>query len=86
MESLFYRLYNFFMDNTQILDKIIKPEFRERYNDWEHYAKRNEILGLECIGKIYSVKGNKKIRVSLPSEKQMYDTHESFMRHKSNYT
>lgn len=29
------------MDCTRILDKIIKPEFRARYNDWQKYAKTN---------------------------------------------
>lgn len=32
-----------------ILDKIIKPEYRSKFNNWESYAKSIDIFGLECI-------------------------------------
>lgn len=37
------------MSVSAILDKIIKPEFRAKFNNWETYAKPIDIFGLECI-------------------------------------
>lgn len=37
------------MSVSAILDKIIKPEFRTKFNNWEAYAKPIDIFGLECI-------------------------------------
>lgn len=31
---------------TEILDKIIKPEYRKRYDNWAQYAKQQDMLGL----------------------------------------
>lgn len=30
----------------KILDKIIRPEFRSKLNDWTNYAKESEVVGL----------------------------------------
>jgi hypothetical protein len=30
----------------KILDKIIRPEFRSKLNDWAKYAKGSEVIGL----------------------------------------
>lgn len=37
------------MSVETILDKIIKPEYRAKLNNWESYAKPIDIFGLECI-------------------------------------
>lgn len=63
------------MNISEILDKIIKPEYRSRYDNWSRYANSQDLLGLDLIQQIYANKGNKKLRVKLPIEKEMYDTH-----------
>lgn len=71
------------MNIAEILDKIIKPEYRNRYDNWSRYANSQDLLGLDLIQQIYANKGNKKLHVKLPIEKQMYDTHESLMKKKT---
>lgn len=70
------------MSVSSTLDKIIKPEYRSRFKDWQQYASKEDILGLDCISEIYASKGNRTIRISLPIEKQMYDTQDSLMKRK----
>lgn len=74
------------MDYSQILDKIIKPEYKNRFADWQKYARRDDLLGLECIGQIYSTKGTRCLHIRLPHEKQLYDTQSSLMKRRSNHT
>jgi len=56
----------------KILDKIIKPEYRSKLNDWVNYIKDSEVLGLEIIDQIYSTKGNRHVTILLPKEKILY--------------
>lgn len=58
----------------QILDKIIRTEYRQKLANWASYAKSNELLGLDIINQIYSSKGNKKVNLMLPKEKISFDT------------
>jgi hypothetical protein len=58
--------YNCRMSVQEILDKIIKPSYRAKYNDWENYAKSIDKFGLECIDTIYRSKGTRKIEVTEP--------------------
>ena len=51
------------MSVSAILDKIIKPEHRAKLNNWEDYAKTNDIFGLNCINEIYNTKGTKKLKL-----------------------
>lgn len=37
------------MSTEQILDKIIKPEYRSKFSNWQNYAKQIDLFGLECI-------------------------------------
>lgn len=46
-----------------ILDKIIKPEFRTKFKDWEQYAKPIDLFGLNAINDIFNNKGTKKLKV-----------------------
>lgn len=68
------------MSVSTILDKIIKPEFRSKFNDWEHYAKMIDKFGLECINEIYNSKGTKKLKINQPTieVKNMSGTNSSF--------
>jgi Na+-transporting NADH:ubiquinone oxidoreductase subunit NqrF len=66
-----------------ILDKIIRPEHRNKLNDWVQYTQEREILGLETIDQIVRSKGNKHVHVRLPQEKVMYETHQSLMHRKN---
>lgn len=50
----------------EILDKIIKPEYRSSLVDWIQYAKSNDKMGLEIIEMIYKSKGNKQVTYKLP--------------------
>lgn len=34
------------MDYSEILEKIIKPEYKNRFSDWQKYARTNDLLGL----------------------------------------
>ena len=34
------------MNISEILDKIIKPEYRKRYDNWHRYANAQDLLGL----------------------------------------
>ena len=70
------------MSVSQILDKIIKPEYRERFKNWESYATEKDTFGLECIEDIYSSHGKNRLGKLLPIQKQMYDTQESLMKRK----
>jgi len=56
----------------KILDKIIKPEYRSRLNDWTNYIKESEVIGLEIIDQIYSSKGNRHVNIVLPKQKILY--------------
>lgn len=50
---------------TQILDKIIKPEYRQSLSDWQSYANQSDKIGLEIIDQIYKFKGNRPIKYKL---------------------
>jgi hypothetical protein len=70
----------------EILDKIVRTEYRPSLDDWALYAKDNDRIGLEIIYLVYkskgteiSYKGNKNISYKLPEEKAMYETQTSFM-------
>jgi hypothetical protein len=63
----------------EILDKIIKPEYRNSLNDWISYAKENDRKGLEIIEMIYKSKGIKPVVFKLAEEKVMYETQMSFL-------
>ena len=34
------------MSVSKTLDKILKPEYRERFADWEKYASEKDLFGL----------------------------------------
>lgn len=51
---------------TQILDKIIKPEYRQSLADWQSYATESDKIGLELIDQIYKSKGNRPVKYKLP--------------------
>ncbi len=67
----------------KILDKIIKPEYRSKLEDWVNYIKESEVLGLQIIEQIYSSKGNRHVSILLPKEKILYETHQSIMNRKN---
>ena len=58
------------MSVSAILDKIIKPEFRAKFNNWDVYAKPIDFFGLDCINEIYNTKGTKRLKLSQPIDVQ----------------
>jgi hypothetical protein len=51
---------------SNILDKILKPEYRLKLADYEHYIGEKESIGLDIIAQIYASKGNKHVSIALP--------------------
>ena len=67
----------------KILDKIVRPEYRDKVRDWTDYIKESEAIGLDIIEQIYNSKGNKHVNVVLPKQKTMYETHHSLLNRKN---
>ena len=65
--------------SQDILEKIVRPEYKAQLRDWWKYANEKERIGLEVVGEIYATKGKKAVHVQLPQEKAMYETHHSLL-------
>lgn len=59
------------MSISGILDKIIKPEFRSKFNNWESYAKPIDLFGLDCLNEIYNSKGTRKLKTQGPEHSKL---------------
>ena len=67
------------MSSEDILECLVRAEYRGKLKDWERYASEKELIGLEIAGQVYKSKGKKGVNVRLPQEKAMYETHHSLM-------
>ena len=54
------------MSYSWTLDKIIKPEYRNRFVDWEKYSSDKDKFGLSCIEEIYLSQGKSPLHIKLP--------------------
>ncbi|CAG9329983.1 unnamed protein product [Blepharisma stoltei] len=58
-----------FSSSQDILEVILKPQFKSKSSSWLQSASKNEIKGLKLIGAIFTHKGKKKFKTRSDSHR-----------------